>query len=113
MTYAIDYLIQSSDLKEMHELFCYLRLYDRLDESRQQKVKGTLDRFVENRVIKNPNEREGYGATPLKVVDSPDSLYYPIYADVLLRELDEPIRQQTEDGSWEPIGSGINLKMNG
>ncbi|HEU5140714.1 MAG TPA: hypothetical protein VFT51_12115 [Bacillales bacterium] len=102
ITYAIGYLIQSCDLKEMHELFCYLRLFERLGEEQQQKIKGTLDEFVDNCVVKNPGDRQGYGATPLKVVDSPDSLYYPKYSDVMPRELDGLIEQQTEEGSWEP-----------
>ncbi|HET7657964.1 MAG TPA: hypothetical protein VFK37_06705 [Bacillales bacterium] len=102
INYAIEYLVESCDLEEMHELFCYLRLYERLGEEQKQKIKGTLDKFVDNCVVKNPGDRQGYGATPLKVVDSPDSLYYPKYSDVMPRELDGLIDQQTEEGSWEP-----------
>ena len=102
INYAIDYLVSRCDLKEMHELFCYLHLSEKLDETQNLKIEDTLHIFLDNCVSVNPDNREGYGATPLSVVNSPSSRYYKKYAEVIPVELDELIDQQGEDGSWTP-----------
>lgn len=58
--YAIDYLHNKCKLTEMHELFCFNRLIDRLPDDLQHNFKEKLNEFVGNCVIKNPNERQGY-----------------------------------------------------
>lgn len=102
LNYAIEHLTQSCELNEMHELFCYLRLYERLDPGRKNRIQDTIDTFMDNCVMKNPQDREGYGAAPLDVVHSPDSPYYPKYETVISVNLDELIQNQTVDGSWQP-----------
>ncbi|MGM1048023.1 MAG: hypothetical protein ACQEXX_18035 [Bacillota bacterium] len=102
VNYSIDYLVNRCDLKEMHELFCYLHLFEKLNEAQKLKIEDTLHVFLDNCVSIDLDNREGYGATPLSVLNSPSSRYYTKYADVIPAELDELIDQQSEDGSWAP-----------
>ena len=98
---AIDYLNNVSDL-EMHEMYCYYRLSERLPEELNQRILEKLDNFVDKCVVKEPSERNGYCAVPLNIVKSPSSSYFAKYADVIPYDLDQLIETQKEDGSWEP-----------
>lgn len=100
--YSIDYLNNRCDLTEMHELFCYLRLSEKLSRSQYQLVEERLHQFVFNCIQKQPADRKEYGATPLKIIDSPKARYYSDFAEVIPTELDHLIEEQTGDGSWEP-----------
>ncbi|GAB6989082.1 hypothetical protein [Paenibacillus pini] len=100
--FAMKNLLHKCDLTEMHELFCYLHLAERLDDDRISIIARKLYLFMDNCVSINTEERSGYGATPLQVVDSPSSPYYSKYGELIPIELDNLIDQQSEDGSWEP-----------
>lgn len=100
--YAIDYLHNRCKLTEMHELFCFIRLTDRIPDDLRDNFAGKLTKFMENCVIKNPAERNGYCAVPLQIVDTPESRFLTTYSDVIPSDLDQLIKSQTEDGSWEP-----------
>ncbi|MBD0384868.1 hypothetical protein [Paenibacillus sedimenti] len=100
--YSVEYLKNRSSLSEMHELFCYLRLLDRLPRELQTQFFPQIESFINNCIVKNPNERNGYCAVPLKIVDSPSSQFYYIYSDVLPYDLDSLINTQSEDGAWLP-----------
>jgi hypothetical protein len=100
--YAIENLMHKCDLTEMHELFCYLHLSERLDDDRKVIIIEKLNSFMDNCISINTDDRNGYGATPLQVVDSPKSSYYDKYLELIPLELDNLINQQSEDGSWEP-----------
>lgn len=100
--YALDYLNRTSDLKEMHELFCYLRLHERLPKEQASEIREALEAFMDNCISLDPGSREGYGATPLSIMDTPNSPYFPKYRALLPAELDLLIENQGEDGAWEP-----------
>lgn len=100
--YAKNYLLQNCELTEMHEMYCYVRLFERMPVNLRNQMENKLELFVENGVVKNPEERNGYCAVPLQIVDSPESYYYSKYSDVIPFDLDQLIDSQTEDGSWEP-----------
>jgi hypothetical protein len=100
--YALNHLHESCDLKEIHEMQCYLRWADTLPESLFREVSPKLDEFVDNCVVRNSLDREGYSGYPLMVVTSPESRYYAQYKEVIPGDLDQLIQSQGEDGSWEP-----------
>ncbi len=101
-TYCIEYLNNRSRLSEMHELFCYIRLLDRLPYELQTHFVSKIEVFINNCVVKNPNERNGYCALPLHIVDSPSSQFYYLYSDMLSYDLDALINTQSKDGAWVP-----------
>ncbi|MFB5673455.1 hypothetical protein ACE3NQ_10325 [Paenibacillus terreus] len=100
--HAVEYLLNQCDLSEMHELFCYLHLAERLDSERGKRIADKLELFLDRCVDIRTGERTGYTAAPLQVVDSPASHYYKKYAEVIPAELDLLVHSQAEDGSWEP-----------
>ncbi|WP_185602342.1 hypothetical protein [Paenibacillus sp. 598K] len=97
---AIDYLLHTSELTEMHEMLCYLRLYERLDAQQQAELASQIERFLDNCVIQDGSE--GYGARPLQIADTPESQYYSKYEGLIPAELDALIAAQGEDGAWLP-----------
>ncbi|TFE27252.1 hypothetical protein [Cohnella luojiensis] len=101
-SYVTEQLREVSDLNEMHEMACYLRWAETLPEDSRKAIGGKLDEFVNNCVIKNPADRQGYGGYPLLIVDSPVSRYYPWYSEVIPGDLDSLIESQGEDGAWSP-----------
>ncbi|MEK6991434.1 hypothetical protein NST08_14360 [Paenibacillus sp. FSL K6-1566] len=100
--YALDYLREACDLTEMHELFCYLRFKERLPEEQALDIQELLERYLDNCISSDPAEREGYGATALSIMDSPNSPYYKKYKAMVPLELDLLVETQGEDGAWEP-----------
>ncbi|MDP4097639.1 hypothetical protein OIN60_12735 [Paenibacillus sp. P96] len=100
--HALEYLLHQSDLSEMHELFCYLHLAERLDSEQGNRIAEQLELFLDRCVDIRTGERTGYGATPLQAVDSPMSPFYKKYEEVIPAELDQLVHNQAEDGSWEP-----------
>jgi hypothetical protein len=101
-TYAVNHLGKSCDLKEMHEMQCYLLWANTLSKDAYNQVSSKLDEFVDNCIIRNVEEREGYSGYPLLIVKSPGSRYYYKYEEVLPGDLDRLIDGQGEDGSWVP-----------
>jgi len=97
-----DHLNNKSSLSEMHELFCYIRLLDRLPRELQTQFVPKIEQFIGNCVIQKPAERTGYCAVPLQIVDSPSSCFYYLYNDVLSEDLDSLIHTQTDEGAWLP-----------
>lgn len=49
----------------MNNLVCFLRLADRLPQEQYQIIADKLNIFVDNCVVKNPEDRKGYSAAPL------------------------------------------------
>jgi len=99
---AMDYILHRSECQEMHEMFCYLHLAELLPEDQVQRIADRLDRFIENCVIHQPEEGQGYGAYPLHVAETPNARYFARYAKVIPGELDRLIASQDSDGSWGP-----------
>lgn len=99
---AIQYLQSACTCNEMHELFCYIRLYEVLDSEQQQNISREMNRFLENCVVKPYEQRNGYCAVPLQVVTSPASSFYTKYEDVISEDLERLIAEQNEQGAWEP-----------
>lgn len=98
--YAIRYLNERCELKEMHEMFCFVRLAERMPADRVRRMTDKLDRFIDNCVVKNLEDRQGYCAYPLQIVGSPESRYYSRYSEVIPQDLDGIISSQEEDGGW-------------
>ncbi|RKP53212.1 hypothetical protein D7Z26_15915 [Cohnella endophytica] len=100
--YALRHLRESCDLREMHEMLCYVRWQETLPAETRHEISGQLDEFVDNCVIADPGDRIGYGGYPLMVVQSTEDRYYSKYADVLPGDLDRLIESQSAEGCWSP-----------
>jgi len=98
--YAIRYLNERCELKEMHEMFCFVRLAERMPADKVRRIAEKLDQFMDNCIVQNPEDRQGYCASPLQVVSSPESLFYAKYIQIIPRDLDGIVSSQEEDGGW-------------
>ncbi|QNG60475.1 hypothetical protein H4O14_02805 [Bacillus sp. PAMC26568] len=99
--YAISHL-QNQKEYEFHELLCYLRLADKASQDILREMTPYLDEFVNKCIVVNPENWGGYGLQPAGVIHSPNSRYYPLFAESTEQNIDAIIDQQTEDGSFEP-----------
>lgn len=99
--YAISHL-QNQKEYEFHELLCYLRLADKAPQDILREMTPYLDEFVNKCIVVNPENWGGYGLQPAGVIHSPNSRYYPLFAESTEQNIDAIIDQQTEDGSFEP-----------
>ncbi|WP_338552700.1 hypothetical protein [Paenibacillus sp. KS-LC4] len=98
---ATQYLDNCEEL-EMHEIYCYLRLAARMSGERLNHFMKKLEHFLDLCVVVKQEDRKGYCATPLQVVDSPASLFYHKYSEAIPAELDQIIMSQSTEGCWQP-----------
>lgn len=102
LDYALIYLQETCTRHEMHELFCFLRLYDELPAHAQKAVAEPMKQFVMQSVVSNPEDRNGYCAVPLQVAASPTTRFYSLFAEAIPHDLDQLIDEQSEQGTWGP-----------
>jgi hypothetical protein len=87
---------------EQHEVKCYIRLYQRADENLRAKLYDRLSAQVKELAKIDPKDWEGYTATPLTFIDSPDSPFANLFDKQVLLDNAEYIRKQIVEGHWEP-----------
>jgi len=92
---------------DMHELACYLRLFQtrRLPEPIRVQLLLKLKLLMDETVALDPSEWEGYSLRPLQVVESPESAFLPGRETAVDANLDYEIASQEADGSWMPTWS--------
>lgn len=101
---VLGYLHEQPDTMEMHDLYCYLRLWQ--SESLPHDVRATLfsklKRIVDNTVERNPAGWAAYGLQPLSVISGPESPFIDGLREAVDHNLDFLIETQGEDGGWQP-----------
>lgn len=105
---AVDHI--ASNTLEMHELLCYLRLYDnaKLPAAHKQALLPHLLAQAWQLVKVDPVDWEEYVLTPVSVVLHPGSPLLGFFGDALDCDFDYRIAKQSEDGSWSPAWSWGN-----
>lgn len=101
---VVDYLLSQPDKLEMHDLLCYLRLWEtpQLPDDTKTVLLEKLRRVVNNTVERNPEGWRQYGLPPLAVISTPDSPFAESFKDVIPQNLDFLLESQNEDGTWGP-----------
>jgi len=92
---------------EMHELLCYLRLYDcpALGQPYRDALLPHLLEQAFSLVKVEPADWEEYGLTPLDVIATPDSPLADFFADSLEADFRHRLDRQGGDGAWRPAWS--------
>ncbi len=75
---------------------------ERLPDNYRQRVMRRVREVTPEVVTRDPKEWEKYSIPPLKLAPSPNSPVADLLTDVLEKNLDFVIEQQTADGFWEP-----------
>ena len=88
---------------EQHEIKCFIRLYENAGEDLQAKLHSSLAEHIKQAANTNQAEWQGYVATPLTFITSPDSPFADLFSHDLLMQNIEHLRAQEIDGDhWEP-----------
>ncbi|HEU4322337.1 MAG TPA: hypothetical protein VFS21_04225 [Roseiflexaceae bacterium] len=89
---------------EMHELLCYVRLVETkaLPAELRKRFLAFVRPAVEHTVGRDPAKWGEYGLTPLTVVSSPRSLFFPDFADLIPLNIARDAAAQSEEGFWQP-----------
>ena len=103
---------------EAHALRCALLFLERVpDRARAERLAPVVvDAMRASEWFHDDPDAEGYGLTPLDVVDRPDHPWAPLFGD-LDGHLDRLERDQLPDGSWpitwDPPGAASLLEWRG
>jgi hypothetical protein len=101
---VLDYLFKQPDVMEMHDLLCYIRLWQtqNLPAPTKAALFEKLKRIVNNTVERVPEQWRHYGMPPLAVIDSPTSPLKAGFEDLFPLNLDFIIASQDDAGMWLP-----------
>lgn len=100
---ALAYLDEHIENIDMHDIYCYQRMAEQLQKEQAEAVINKLRRRIRKVIEFNSNNWSGYAARPLSFIQSPeDPLCSEVSGEELGENLDYMIREQKEDGSWEP-----------
>jgi hypothetical protein len=101
---VIAHLMAQGNDMEMHDLLCYVRLFETpsLPEAVKDRLLPRLKEIVEHVVARDPAQWRAYGLPPLSVITKPDSQFAPLFRNELEANLDFAIDQQNEAGWWGP-----------
>jgi hypothetical protein len=95
--------LHEMDEPEPHEVKCYIRLHGLAHAELQRQLHGPLAQHIKRAAITNPNEWQGYVATPLTFIWSLDSPFAGVFDEQLLLEDAARLRRQCIDNThWEP-----------
>lgn len=88
---------------EQHEVKCYIRLYERSDKNLQAKLHNKIASHIKMLAKTSPKDWEGYAATPLTFIDSPESPFADVFDKNTLIENAHFIKAQLMGcNHWEP-----------
>lgn len=100
-SYAINYM-NNLTAYEQHELLSFIKLYNQLPEHEQAAIFEKLSEIVQASVTTDPEKWDSYGLFPLQVVASPSSEFYNLFPEVIPLNLAYLVRNQTNNGYWDP-----------
>lgn len=102
ISYAITNLNKRTDFKSEHEIFCYIRMYNAIDEEFSSQIEGTLKLAVSKLVNINQPEWINYVPTPLKFIEIDSRNFFGIESKFIDQNLDYLIEMLEEFGNIMP-----------
>lgn len=88
INYAIDNLNKRTEFNSEHEIFCYIRMYNTLEEEFSTQIKDTLKLAVSQLVNINQDEWMNYVPTPLRFIPMKSENYFGIEREFIDQNLD-------------------------
>lgn len=88
INYAITNLNNRTEFKSEHEIFCYISLYNCLDEEFSSQIKNILKLAVSQLVNVNQSEWTNYVPTPLKFIKFDSDNFFGIEYEFISQNLD-------------------------
>jgi hypothetical protein len=101
---VLNFMDQSGNKMEMHDLLCYSRLVQSkgISTDFRETIIKKLTPIVDNVVETDPEKWTAYVLRPLQLVDSPVSVFADHFAASVQNQLAFEISDQGEDGAWRP-----------
>lgn len=102
---AIDKLNNRREFKSEHEIYCYIRLYNALDEEFSKQLVDKLKLAITQLINVNESEWINYVPTPLRFIEFDSDNYFGIDHKFINKDLDYSIEKLNEEGkiipTWE------------
>lgn len=102
INYAIANLNERTEFNSEHEIFCYIRMYNTLEEEFSSKIVDTLKLAVSQLVNINESEWINYVPTPLKFIEFDSENFFEIERKCIDRNLDYLVDRLEQDGKLLP-----------
>ena len=100
--HAVDRLAASPDMASEHEAFCFISLYDHVDEEQRKRMRPVLLDIIRRQVNFDPLTWGDYVPRPLDFISSPDHDLFSAVEEGAQAHLDYIVRTADEHGLWEP-----------
>jgi hypothetical protein len=102
INYAIDNLNNRTEFNSEHEIFCYISMYNTLDEEFSSQIKDTLSLAVSQLVNITQCEWMNYVPTPLRFINMESKNFFGIDSEFIDNNLDYLIDKIEEEGKMLP-----------
>jgi hypothetical protein len=102
INYAIRNLNKVTEFKSEHEIFCYISMYNSLNEEFSSQIENTLKLAISQLVNVNQSEWTNYVATPLKFIEFGSENFFGIEHRFIEQNLDYLVDRLEEDGKILP-----------
>lgn len=102
INYAITNLNERTEFNSEHEIFCYIRMYNTLNEKFSSQIADTLKLAVSQLVNINQSEWINYVPTPLRFIEVDSKNSFGIKRKFIDQNLDYLIDRLEEDGRILP-----------
>lgn len=103
--YAIDNLNKKVEFNSEHEIFCYIHLYNRLEEKYSIRLQHVLQLAISKLINVNESEWTNYVPTPLKFIEMESKNFFEIEKELIDKNLDYIISNLEERGKILPTWS--------
>lgn len=97
--YAINHFNQLDDYNSEHEIYCYLRMYDCLDKSDQDKIYISLKKAVNESIMTDSNQWTEYVAKPMDFLKCSKGNWFGIN-EKALQEHREYIKREVKEKGY-------------
>ncbi|MGK0465760.1 MAG: hypothetical protein ACJAX4_001041 [Clostridium sp.] len=102
INFAISNLNKCKEFSSEHEIICYIRMYNTLDEEFSNQITDTLKLAVSQLININQCEWTNYVPTPLKFIDLESKDYFGIEGKFIDQNLDYLVDRLEEEGKIVP-----------
>ena len=100
--YSIHYFSNKKEYKSEHEVFCFIRLYQDLENHHKDKLKPSIIYSINELLVKNSEEWKNYVPKPLDFVMDKKGEHFDIPSDLIEKELIYIIENFEENCIIEP-----------
>lgn len=105
LNYAIERLNERTEFNSEHEIFCYIRLYNTIDEEFSAQIENSLKLAVSQLININEDEWTNYVPMPLKFIEFDSKNFFEIDSKFIDKNLDYLIVKLEENKkifpTWE------------